>query len=419
MIRSTKHYLQDCNSYKKEIISYFLKEYRYAVQAYIDYIWSNEFLDNNGNVTWSINNDKLFVPKFLDYKIIQHEKLSARALSAALSQAIGIVKGRVAIRNKTLYIIKKRQEENKSTSYWESKLEKLKLTKPIIGSEFQAELSQKQIEIREISTYFDLFIKLHGTGFDIVKIPIKYHKQDKKWISSSGKRLAGVLIKENCIQLRYEVPDPPKKSGKTIGGDTGLKTVLTLSDGQKTPEKDNHGHSLVSICEKIAKKKKGSKAFNKAQAHRLNFVNWSINQLNWENVGQFNLEHIYDIKRGKRTSRKMSAWCNPLIHNKIAKVLEEVGVQLNLQSSPYRSQRCSGCGIVRKSNRKGKEYKCKECNLHLDADLNAALNHEIELPEIRFYFRQYLSKLSSFYWKPEGLFDNTGQELRVPGTNKS
>jgi transposase len=419
VIRSTKHYLQDCNSGKKEIISSFLKEYRFAVQSYIDYIWSNKLLDHNGRIIWSINDDLLFLPKFLDYKIISHDKLSARALSAALSQAIGIVKGRVSIRNKILYIIKKRKEENKSSNYWESKLEKLKLTKPIIGSNFQAELSQKQIEIRESSNHFNLFIKLYGTGFDIVKIPIKYHKQDQKWISSSGKRLAGVLIKENCIQLRYEVPVPTKKVGKTVGGDTGLKTALTLSNGHKTPEKDNHGHSLDSICNKIAKKKKGSKAFNKAQDHRMNFINWSINQLNWKDIGQVNLEHVYDIKRGKRTSRKMSAWSNLLIHNKITKVLEEVGVQLNLQSSPYRSQRCSGCGIVRKANRKGKEYKCKECKLHIDADLNAALNHEIDLPEIRFYFRQYLSKLSSFYWKSEGLFDNTGQELRVPGTNKN
>lgn len=418
MIRSTKHYLKDCNSKKKDIISSFLKEYRIAVQSYINFIWENEF-SIQGNVTWSIKNDKLFLPKFLDYKVIKRDRLSARALSAALNQAIGIVKGTVSIRSKTLYIIKKRKEEGKSSNYWESKLEKLKLVKPIISNNLQAELSQKQIEIREVSNHFNLFVKLHSTGFDIIKIPIKYHKQDKKWISLSGKRLAGILLKENCIQLRYEVPEPAKKSGKIVGGDTGLKTVLTLSDGQITPNKDKHGHSLESICDKISKKKKGSKAFKKAQNHRLNFINWSINQLNWNNIGQVNLEHIYDMNRGKRTSRKMSAWCNSLIHSKIIKTLEEVGVQLNLQSSAYRSRRCSRCGIVRKANRKGKDYKCNKCGLHLDADLNAALNHEVGLPEITICYRQHLSNLSSFYWKLEGLFDESGQELRVPVTNKS
>ena len=34
-----------------------------------------------------------------------------------------------------------------------------------------------------------------------------------------------------------------------------------------------------------------------------------------------------------------------------------------VQSSAYRSQRCSGCGIVRKQNRIGKVYKCNNCNL--------------------------------------------------------
>jgi len=418
MIRSSKHYLNSCNSGKKKILANFLKDYRQAVQSYIDYIWDNQFTNQHGEICWDINSDKLYLPTYLNYKIISHERLSARALSAALEQAIGIVKGRTAIRNKTLYIIKKRLEQSQTIDYWHKKLEKNKLTKPIVGTNLQAELSQKQIEVRDESGHFDIFIKLYSTGYEIIKLPVSHTKCDRKWINYKGKRLAGVLLTDNCIQLRYDIPETVKQTGKTVGADTGYKTVLTLSSGQITPETDNHGHSLESICSTLARKKKGSKAFKKAQDHRLNFVNWSINQLNWNDIGQVNLEHIYDMKRGKRTSRKMSAWCNPLIHNKIIRTLEEVGVQLNLQSSPYRSRRCSGCGVVREKNRKGKLYKCNKCNLEIDADLNAALNHEIELPEIKFNSRWFLSELSCFYWKPDGLYDEAGQELRVPATNK-
>ena len=417
MIRSTKHYLQDCNAGKKKIIKDFLSSYREAVQSYINFIWRNTFKNLDGTVCWDIANDKLYLPPYLDYKLVASEKLSARALSAALEQAIGIVKGRVAIRRKTLYIISKKLEEGKSTEYWEKRLEKQILTKPIIGDNLQAELSQKQIEIRDGTNYFDLFVKLYSTGFDVIKIPVNRTRCDKRWIAAGGKRLAGILLGDNLIQLRYEVPEPPKKTGKIVGGDTGYKTVLTLSDGTATPEKDSHGHSMVTICDKLAKKKWGSKAFKRAQDHRRNFVNWSINQLNWTDIGQVNLEHIYDMKRGKRTSRKMTAWCNPLIHSKITKVLEEAGVQLNLQSSPYRSRRCSACGIVRKENRKKKAYQCNKCGLEIDADLNAALNHEVDLPEIKISSRQFLSSLKSFYWKDSGLYDEAGQELRVPVTN--
>ena len=421
MIRSTKHYLNSCNPGKKKILSDFLGDYRQAVQSYIDYIWDHKFIDHTGEVCWDISVDKLYLPQYPDYKMLSHDILSARALSAALNQAIGIVKSRVAARNKILYVIKKRLEEGKPVEYWQNKLEENKLSKPKVGPNLQAELSQKQIEMRDgdESSHFDTFVKVHGTGYEIVKIPVAYTRCDRKWLKAKGKRLAGVLLNDNSIQIRYEVPEPEKKAGKTVGGDTGLKTVLTLSDGQTTPSKDKHGHSMESICDSLARKKRGSKAFKRCQDHRLNFVNWSINQLNWKDVGQVNLEHLYDMKRGKRTSRKMSAWCNPLIHNKVTRILEEVGVQLNLQSSPYRSRRCSGCGIVRKRNRKGKLYKCNKCGLEIDADLNAALNHEIDLPEIRFNFRQFLSNLSCFYWKQDGLYDEAGQELRVPATNKS
>lgn len=402
---------------KKETIYLFLAEYKLAVQLYIDYIWSNTFVDQYNNICWDICNDKLYLPKYLNYKLIINEKLSARAMSAALEQAIGIVKGCVKIKSKLLYTIKKHKEEGRDTNYWERKLEKIKLSKPILKDNFKASLSQKQIRFKT-GKYFDLFVKIYSTGFDIVKIPIKYNKSDKKWLKT-GKILAGILLSHNCIELRYEIPDIPKKmSGSTVGGDTGLKTVLTLSNEQSTKTTDIHNHSLESICEKIARKKKGSKAFKKVVEHRLNFINWSINQLNFNGIKQINLEHISNFKKGKRTSKVLCAWSNRLIYNKIVRKLEEVGVQLNLQSSPYRSQRCSGCGIVRKTNRKGKEYKCKDCGLNLDSDLNAALNHEIDLPEIRYVDSQYLSKLKCFYWKLEGLFDDIGQELKVPDTNK-
>jgi putative transposase len=83
----------------------------------------------------------------------------------------------------------------------------------------------------------------------------------------------------------------------------------------------------------------------------------------------------------------LSHWTNTLIRDKVEQICEDNGVTLIHQSSTYRSQRCSECGTVRKANRKGKIYSCKTCGLVIDADLNAAINHEKNLPEIPYTLR--------------------------------
>ncbi len=41
----------------------------------------------------------------------------------------------------------------------------------------------------------------------------------------------------------------------------------------------------------------------------------------------------------------------------------------------YTSQRCHNCGVVRKDNRKSQSvYRCKECGVEKNADVNAVLN---------------------------------------------
>ena len=76
----------------------------------------------------------------------------------------------------------------------------------------------------------------------------------------------------------------------------------------------------------------------------------------------------------------MQAWTNADIQRKVLMLAEDQNVSVKLQSSAYRSQRCSCCGMVRKANRKGKVYSCKGCGFVCDADLNAARNHEQDLP---------------------------------------
>lgn len=127
------------------------------------------------------------------------------------------------------------------------------------------------------------------------------------------------------------------------------------------------------------------------------------------------MEKIWNIGYKQRTSRKLSHWTNTLIRDKILRKCEELEVPIIEQDSTYRSQRCFNCGIVRKSNRKCKLYKCKHCHYEADADYNASLNHSIDLPVIDWKIRNQGFNLGKgFYWKPSGLFTFDGVELRVP-----
>ena len=69
------------------------------------------------------------------------------------------------------------------------------------------------------------------------------------------------------------------------------------------------------------------------------------------------------------------------------------------------------CGLVRKSQRKGKIYSC-ECGYVGDSDMNASLNHEIELPSVS-HLRHLGHNKEGFYWKPSGIFDLNDNELTV------
>lgn len=407
MIRSTKHSIKFLNDGKKNHYHSFLNEYRRVSSVIGDSIW------NDGYESFSINDDILDFPKYVDYNKFKVETwLSARCLSSIVTQISSMIRGAVDKRKRYLFISNKLKTNNESSEHLDNKLDAMTLIKPEF-SKINLELSSKNVDIRK-GKHFDYFVSLKSIGDDKICIPIKKTRLDIKW-EKRGKLLGGFLFSEDKIEFRYDVVPEENNSSITIGIEQGMNDILTISDGRTTPKTDTHGNTLHSILEKMSKKKKGSRAFQRAQEQRKNFINWSINQLNFRNVQEVRFEKIYNIGYKKRKSRKLSHWTNTLIRDKVKRVCEEMKVSFIEQSSSYRSQRCSHCGLVRKANRKGKSYKCNNCNLEMDSDLNAAKNHLCDLPDVHWKFRGSKHNLGKgFFWKPNGLFDWNGQELRVP-----
>jgi len=119
---------------------------------------------------------------------------------------------------------------------------------------------------------------------------------------------------------------------------------------------------ISKIQDILSRKKKGSCGFRRAQEHRKNYINWSLNQLDFNNVKEIRLEKIVNIRKGKRNSRKLSHWTYTLIKRKLIGLSEDKGFIFVEQDNKFRSQRCSSCGFVHKSNRLAKTFKCKSTN---------------------------------------------------------
>jgi IS605 OrfB family transposase len=228
----------------------------------------------------------------------------------------------------------------------------------------------------------------------------------------SGTLKDGIRLSENNITFNFDIEDKPKKdSGITLGLDIGISKVFTTSDKQ-LGKKDIHGWDLTKIQHKLSRRYKGSTGFERVQQHRKNYINWSLNQLNLNDVKILKLENIKDLRRNNKVSRFMSHWTYTDISYKLESLCEEHGVQTLYINSTYTSQRCSKCGWVRKSNRKGKMFRCTSCGYTHDADLNASINISIDLMPIGKKERQLNLNRAGFYWL-------VGEENIVPHVLKT
>jgi transposase len=418
LIRSSKHTTKFSNKGKLDNLNVFINEYRRVAAIIIDEIYSYgyKWFYNNELHEFNIQKNLLELPKYIEYKNFSIETfLTARALSSLCTQLTGVLKASTEKQRKRIYMLEKMKA---NTSKRERKLLAKKLKQNIPQkpdtNNLNPELPSTCCKFIESDKYFNGFIKLSSVTKNKVNIliPIKYTKHSNKFKNQDFQRMNSFLISETFIDIRWKNENVvQKQEGIIVGADQGLKDILTLSNKSTTPKTDVHGHSLESIIDKLSRKQKGSKAFKRAQEHRKNFINWSINQLDFDNIKQINLEKIWNINYKSNTSRKLRHWTNTTIVDKIESRCIGEGVLLQHQNSSYRSQRCSGCGIVLKQNRKGKEYTCSKCGLVIDSDYNAALNHEIELPEIPYSFRNLNLNRKGFYWLKTGIFDLDGRSL--------
>ena len=247
-----------------------------------------------------------------------------------------------------------------------------------------------------------------------------------------------ILVSKEGIEVRFKFKPLARKAefkNKIVGIDQGQRklfsAVITSIDVDSNKH-DNHRyrylaetdlkeqltygysytHSYNEVCDKIARRQKGSKGFKRAQEHRKNLINQAVNLLSEifgfeDDVTEVRLEKLRRLGEGKKKSRKLQSFNYADLRHKLERKCIETNVKLTETSNAYRSQRCSLCGLVHKKNRLngGEEFKCIKCGYSTDADYNSAKNQVANLPPI-YVNRQnrnklryhHLARTTGFYW---------------------
>ena len=237
--------------------------------------------------------------------------------------------------------------------------------------------------------------------------------------------LKSFLVSKDGIEVRFKFKSTAKESqfkSNLVGIDQGQRKLFSaVYVNEKSNNKDINcyltekdlkeqlqNHSYKEVCDKIARRQKGSKGFKRSQAHRKNLINQAVNILaqifNFEDdVAEVRLEKLRRLGEGKKKSRKLQAFNYADLRHKIERKCIETNVELTETSNAYRSQRCSLCGFVHKKNRLngGEEFKCLKCGYTADADMNSAKNQVAKIPPIYVNRRnrdQYPNHTTGFYW---------------------
>lgn len=417
IIKSSMHTTKFSNTHKIIELNNFIDEYSNAIKQYVDFIWNNEIhWTDNKNIEhiFSLKKESYDLGNFLDYKITSFDTaLSARALSSAITQAIGIIKSHsnkiLKMHGKLEWMQKTNKTENKIEKYKE-RIKKIKEVESIDLKNIHPELSSKCCSFIQDNRHFNGWIKLSALGesFNNILIPIKFHQHSNE-LKQSFEMMTSFCISPASIDIRWNRAKTHQSKGLIVGADPGANRICTFS------HLDNPDNNEYKEClKKIARKRKNSKAYKNAIKQRKTIVNNFLNNIDLSNVKQINLEDNSTIHYKNYKGRFLSHYSYGEIKNKINSIASEQGVLVQMQSSYYKSQRCSNCGWTQKKNRNGQLFHCPKCHLQIDSDVNSSINQTCKLFSLPTAVKEMKLNISGFFWNPENILNEFGTEFRVP-----
>jgi len=338
MKRSAILSLKFANDAKQSQVSALLKEYRSAVNFYIDRCW-----DHDGSFN------------AITLRLLPGSPLSYRYKSQAIKQAVGIVVG-----------TKRAAKETGK-----------KATKPFFQG--GADLSTNMLNLSFVENSFDCWARLSTlTKGKPIWLPCRKTRVFNKW-AAVGKLIAGGTLFERrgklYLRVSFNIPVAEAvNDGPTLGIDRGVVNVLATSEGKLI------GDKLDTFIDRIKRTVPKSRGRMRARISRDQYVNECLKKLPFGSFTVFVIEALKFIKHGKRgrlrraTNRRFSHWTVGAMGERLKQLCQERNVFVLEVPPAYTSQRCPACGHVERGNRRGTVFRCVSCDHTGHADLIGARN---------------------------------------------
>jgi hypothetical protein len=229
-----------------------------------------------------------------------------------------------------------------------------------------------------------------------VRVPIKLYKNAQVILEQYEKLCSGVMLNKRHGQwyATFVVERHNRKATATqvLGGDIGMKAVLTTSDGQRYGEFGQMvKQRLVKTDAKRARKQKLNTCLkhkqlptvslrdHRAEAFVRNGIGQALNQMVRAVLPGYAVAleklNVKDMRfKSRSLNRLLKAHQLGFIRDRLKFKLDEQGIRYRSAQPAYSSQQCSQCGFTFGLNRRNRaNFKCLWCAYQNQADVNAAL----------------------------------------------
>ena len=187
----------------------------------------------------------------------------------------------------------------------------------------------------------------------------------------------GSIYGANSAELFYNLSDNlvNKNRSRLFSYKQKLEKRIVIEQDQS--KKSILEQKLRNLEENNLGFKKRSSKIGKYKSRIVSHINCELNKMvKEEDIQEIVREDLNWSSKKKNVSRKQrnrfATWSKGVLLERLSVKLAEKGIKETIVNPAYTSQVCCKCNHL--GNRKGKEFKCSNCNLSIDSDFNASIN---------------------------------------------
>lgn len=187
----------------------------------------------------------------------------------------------------------------------------------------------------------------------------------------------GSVYGANSAELFYNLSDNlvNKNRSRLFSYKQKLEKRIVIEQDQS--KKSILEQKLRNLEENNLGFKKRSSKIGKYKSRIVSHINCELNKMvKEEDIQEIVREDLNWSSKKKNVSRKQrnrfATWSKGVLLERLSVKLAERGIKETIVNPAYTSQVCCKCNHL--GNRKGKEFKCLNCSISIDADFNASIN---------------------------------------------